>query len=133
MTVIELYAKNNYHLKDEWELSTTIDYNKIAYILSNIPNENFTYDNILSHNAIPDEEINEQVRLKQILNDMEKIIMPNVILNQKVKIYRVPKKKDIYLLDDNFAYVLFSYDEKNHKIKVFDIITSIIFSIRDEN
>lgn len=59
--------------------------------------------------------------------------MPNVILSQKAKIYRVPKKKDIYLLDDNFAYVLFSYDEKNHKIKVFDIITSIIFSIRDEN
>lgn len=31
MTVIELYTKNNYHLKDEWELSTTIDYKKIAY------------------------------------------------------------------------------------------------------
>lgn len=86
----------------------------------------------LSHEPISDEVINEQMRLKQILNDMEKIIMPNVILSQKVKIYKLPKEKDIYLLDDNFAYILFSYDAKIQKIKVFDIITSIIFSIRDE-
>lgn len=41
MTVIELYTKNNYHHKDEWGLSTTIDYNKISSILSTITNENF--------------------------------------------------------------------------------------------
>ncbi|MBP3925335.1 hypothetical protein J6E39_08890 [bacterium] len=131
MTIIELYAKNNYHLKEEWELSTNVDYNKISSILNSSQKENFVHSNTLFHEAVRAEAISEHSRLKQILNDMEKIIIPNVILSQKSQIYKTTHGKDIYLLDDNFAYILFSYDEKTQNIKVFDIITSIIFSIRD--
>ena len=131
MTIIELYAKNNYHLKAEWKLSANVDYNKISSILDSSPKENFIHSNILFHEAVRSEAIHEHSRLKQILNDMEKIIIPNVILSQKSKIYKTNNGKDIYLLDDNFAYILFSYDAKTQNIKVFDIITSIIFSIKD--
>lgn len=131
MTLIELYAKNNYHLKTDWELSDDIDYAKLENILFNSEKENFNHSIILYHETMRQGAITEFPRLKQILTDMEKVIIPNVILSKKAIIYKSPKDENLYFLDDNFAYVLFSYDQKNKQIKVFDIITSIIFYIGD--
>lgn len=131
MSLLEAFIKNNYKLKEEWKAYGAIDASKLKNVLSISEEYQFYYSNI-DNKTLLHELITNEPRLKQIIENIENIVLPYDIINKKTITIKSSKQDGMYLADDSFARVLFSFDEKTNRLEVYDIYTNIIYQIRDD-
>ena len=126
MSLLEAFIKNNYKLKEEWKVYGAIDASKLKNVLSISEEYQFYYSNI-DNKTLLHELITNEPRLKQIIENLENIVLPYDIINKKTITIKSSKHDGMYLSDDSFARVIFSFDEKTNKLEVYDIYIQILF------
>jgi hypothetical protein len=132
MSILETFIKNNCTLLESWKDKSIDNLSNLKNILSTSKEELFCYASIYYNKAKRNEFIGESDKVKQVLEDMETFVLPYDILHYNVTILKSPHNDGMYLADDRFATVLFSYDEKTNKIEVYDIYTNQIYQFIDD-
>lgn len=131
MSLLELFIKNNCRLKESWKDYSINDSSILKNILLKSKVEPFCYANKYFNKTQRQGFIEESCRIKQVLHDLETIILPHDIINHKTTVLKSPNNDEMYFSDDKFAKVLFSYDEKTNCIEVYDIYTGLIYELID--
>lgn len=128
MNPLQMYIKNNYQISPDWNLNkeqiSSIVLNKLKLV--KVIDWNFDIEVFKSLRK----DCLKYDRTKQILNDIESIILPILLNNNIGEIYKVKGQDNIFILDDMYSRVFFEYDCE--KITVYEITAGILTNpIRD--
>lgn len=133
MSLLETFIKNNCTLLEDWKNENIDNLSILKNILSTSQEELFSYASINYNRAKRKELIEEFDKIKQVLEDVETFVLPYDILHNNVTILKSPHNDGMYLADDKFATVLFSYNEEINKFEVYDIYTNPIYQFIDDD
>lgn len=133
MSLLEMFIKNNCEILESWKNKNIENLSRLKDILLTSKEELFCYANIYYNKTKRKALIEEFDKIKQVLNDLETFVLPYDILNHNVNILKSPHNDGMYLADDKFATVLFSYNEETNNIEVYDIYTNAIYQFIDDN
>lgn len=128
MNQLQMYIRNNYQISQDWNLNKEQINDIVLNKLNSVKVIDWDFD--IKKFKYLRKDCLKYDRMKQVLDDIELIILPILLNNNIGEIYKIKGYDNIFILDDMYSRIFFEFN--CNKITVYEITTGILTNpIRD--
>lgn len=128
MNQLQMYIRNNYQISQDWNLNKEQINDIVLNKLNSVKVIDWDFD--IKNFKYLRKDCLKYDRMKQVLDDIELIILPILLNNNIGEIYKIKGYDNIFILDDMYSRIFFEFN--CNKITVYEITTGILTNpIRD--